>query len=429
MSQIVTMPQLGETVTEGTILRWLVKVGDEVKEDDPILEISTDKVDTEVPSPFNGTVSNLLVEEGETVEVGASLLELDGDKTNTNDTPPKEEPKEETNEENVQDPSPKVEEAQNHNILKTPKGKQNLKLSPVVRKLAAEHNIDIEKVQGTGKDGRIKRQDIEKIISSGQGVISKEKIAEQPPQEKEKEMLTKETSKNISRLRKRIAENMVMSKQTSAHVMTSIEVDFENIEIVRAKHKAKFKEENGFSLTYLPFISLATVSALREYSVVNSSFDLENGIHEIHNHINLGIAVDLNQEGLLVGTLQEADSFNLKGIARKISETSKLLRDGKYGLDDVSGSTFTISNNGSFNSFLTSPIINQPNVAILSTESVKKRPVVVQAQDGSDSIAIRHTGILSITWDHRVFDGSVALLFLNFIKERLENADWSQELD
>ena len=429
MSQIVTMPQLGETVTEGTILRWLVKVGDEVKEDDPILEISTDKVDTEVPSPFNGTVSNLLVEEGETVEVGASLLELDGDKTNTNDTPPKEEPKEETNEENVQDPSPKVEEAQNDNILKSPNGKQNLKLSPVVRKLAAEHNIDIEKVQGTGKDGRIKRQDIEKIISSGQGVISKEKIAEQPPQEKEKEMLTKETSNNISRLRKRIAENMVMSKQTSAHVMTSIEVDFENIEIVRAKHKAKFKEENGFSLTYLPFISLATVSALREYSVVNSSFDLENGIHEIHNHINLGIAVDLNQEGLLVGTLQEADSFNLKGIARKISETSKLLRDGKYGLDDVSGSTFTISNNGSFNSFLTSPIINQPNVAILSTESVKKRPVVVQAQDGSDSIAIRHTGILSITWDHRVFDGSVALLFLNFIKERLENADWSQELD
>ena len=429
MSQIVTMPQLGETVTEGTILRWLVKVGDEVKEDDPILEISTDKVDTEVPSPFNGTVSNLLVEEGETVEVGASLLELDGDKTNTNDTPPKEEPKEETNEENVQDPSPKVEEEQNDNILKSPKGKQNLKLSPVVRKLAAEHNIDIEKVQGTGKDGRIRRQDIEKIISSGQSMISTEKIAEQPPQEKEKEMLTKETSKNISRLRKRIAENMVMSKQTSAHVMTSIEVDFENIEIVRAKHKAKFKEENGFSLTYLPFISLATVSALREYSVVNSSFDLENGIHEIHNHINLGIAVDLNQEGLLVGTLQEADSFNLKGIARKISETSKLLRDGKYGLDDVSGSTFTISNNGSFNSFLTSPIINQPNVAILSTESVKKRPVVVQAQDGSDSIAIRHTGILSITWDHRVFDGSVALLFLNFIKERLENADWSQELD
>lgn len=425
MSQIVTMPQLGETVTEGTILRWLVKVGDEVKEDDPILEISTDKVDTEVPSPFNGTVTNFLAEEGETVEVGASLLELDGDKSNINDTPLKEESIKDT----TQDQIPEVEEVQNNNFTKAIKEKHNLKLSPVVRKLATEHNIDLEKVQGSGKDGRIKREDIETIISSGQEVVSTEKVVEQPTQEIEKEKLPKDSMNNISRLRKRIAENMIMSKKTSAHVMTSVEVDFENIEILRSKHKAKFKEENGFSLTYLPFISLATISALREYSVVNSSFDLENGIHEIHNHINLGIAVDLNQEGLLVGTMKEADSFNLKGIARKISETSNLLRDGKFGLSDVSGSTFTISNNGSFNSFLTSPIINQPNVAILSTESVKKRPVVVQAQDGSDSIAIRHTGILSITWDHRVFDGSVALLFLNFIKDRLENTDWSQELD
>ena len=198
MSQIVTMPQLGETVTEGTILRWLVKVGDEVKEDDPILEISTDKVDTEVPSPFNGTVSNLLVEEGETVEVGASLLELDGDKTKTNDTPPKEEPKED----NIQDPNPDVDEVQNPNIVKTPKEKQNLQLSPVVRKLASEHNIDLEKVQGTGKNGRIKRQDIEKIISSGQGVISAETIDDPLPQEKEKATLTKESSNSFSRLRK-----------------------------------------------------------------------------------------------------------------------------------------------------------------------------------------------------------------------------------
>ena len=162
---------------------------------------------------------------------------------------------------------------------------------------------------------------------------------------------------------------------------------------------------------------------------VNSSFDLEKGIHDVHSHVNLGIAVDLNQEGLLVGTIAEADSFNLKGLARKISEISKLLRDGKYGLEDVTGSTFTISNNGSFNSFITSPIINQPNVAILSTESVKKRPVVIQSQDGTDSIAIRHTGVLSLTWDHRVFDGSIALLFLNHIKDKLENPDWSQGLD
>jgi len=429
MSQIVTMPQLGETVTEGTILRWLVQVGDEVKEDDPILEISTDKVDTEVPSPFNGTVTSLLVEEGETVEVGVSLLELNGGKPETEEISSREAQEEDNKKENVQELTPKVDEDQNINITKISNKDQNLKLSPVVRKLASENNINLEKVTGSGKDGRITRQDIEKIISSDQKDVSTENISDKPLKEIKQEVVPEESSNNISRLRKRIAENMIMSKQTSAHVMTSVEIDFENIEIVRSKHKAKFKEENGFALTYLPFISIATISALREYSVVNSSFDLENGIHEIHNHINLGIAVDLNQEGLLVGNLQEADSFNLKGIARKISETSKLLRSGKYGLNDVSGTTFTISNNGSFNSFLTSPIINQPNVAILSTESVKKRPVVVQAQDGSDSIAIRHTGILSITWDHRVFDGSVALLFLNFIKDRLENTDWSQELD
>lgn len=423
------MPQLGETVTEGTILRWLVQVGDEVKEDDPILEISTDKVDTEVPSPFNGTVTSLLVEEGETVEVGVSLLELNGGKPETEEISSREAQEEDNKKENVQELTPKVDEEQNINITKISNKDQNLKLSPVVRKLASENNINLENVTGSGKDGRITRQDIEKIISSDQKDVSTENISDKPLKEIKQEVVPEESSNNISRLRKRIAENMIMSKQTSAHVMTSVEIDFENIEIVRSKHKAKFKEENGFALTYLPFISIATISALREYSVVNSSFDLENGIHEIHNHINLGIAVDLNQEGLLVGNLQEADSFNLKGIARKISETSKLLRSGKYGLNDVSGTTFTISNNGSFNSFLTSPIINQPNVAILSTESVKKRPVVVQAQDGSDSIAIRHTGILSITWDHRVFDGSVALLFLNFIKDRLESTDWSQELD
>ena len=304
----------------------------------------------------------------------------------------------------------------------------NLKLSPVVRKLASENNVDLEQVTGTGSGGRITRKDIESFITSGSKTVQKPK--EVASQQKEKqEQPAKTSSGEISRLRKRIAENMVMSKQTSAHVMTSVEVDYENVEILRSKHKKSFKEENGFSLTYLPFISLATIYALREYPVVNSSFDLDKNIHSLHSNINLGIAVDLNQEGLLVGTLREADSFSLKGLARKISDTSSKLREGSYDLDDVSGSTFTISNNGSFNSFLTSPIINQPNVAILSTESVKKRPVVIEAQDGTDSIAIRHTGMLSLTWDHRAFDGSVALLFLNSIREKLENSDWSQELN
>ena len=425
MSQIVTMPQLGETVTEGTILRWLVQVGDEVKEDDPILEISTDKVDTEVPSPFTGQVTSLLVEEGETVEVGASLLELDGD---SNSSSVSEEASNEA--ETVNEPVEEVVEVEEIvEVESSPVAKStNLKLSPVVRKLASENNIDLEQVTGTGSGGRITRKDIESFITSGSKTVQKPK--EVPSQQKEKQAQPANTSSGeISRLRRRIAENMVMSKQTSAHVMTSVEVDYENVEILRSKHKKSFKEENGFSLTYLPFISLATIYALREYPVVNSSFDLDKNIHSFHSNINLGIAVDLNQEGLLVGTLREADSFSLKGLARKISDTSSKLREGSYDLDDVSGSTFTISNNGSFNSFLTSPIINQPNVAILSTESVKKRPVVIEAQDGTDSIAIRHTGMLSLTWDHRAFDGSVALLFLNSIREKLENSDWSQELN
>jgi len=420
------MPQLGETVTEGTILRWLVKVGDEVKEDDPILEISTDKVDTEVPSPFNGKVTSLLVEEGETVEVGSSLLELDGDEQEPDDT-------EEQTGEVFEDVSTETEEIP---ISKTEEVKpeedyapndKNSKLSPVVRRLAAENNIDLNNVVGTGENGRIKRQDIENLITS-ENINSKTSSTPDTPKKKETSK-PKDMDKSISRLRKRIAENMVLSKQTSAHVMTSVEVDYENVEIFRSKLKTKFKEENGFSLTYLPFISLATIYALSEFPTVNSSFDLENGTHDIHSHINLGVAVDLNQEGLLVGTIPEADSLNLKGLARKISETSKKLREGKFGLEEVTGSTFTISNNGSFNSFMTAPIINQPNVAILSTESVKKRPVVIQSQDGTDSIAIRHTGILSLTWDHRVFDGSIALLFLNYIKDKLENSDWLQGLE
>ena len=424
MSQIVTMPQLGETVTEGTILRWLVQVGDDVKEDDPILEISTDKVDTEVPSPFTGQVTSLLVEEGETVEVGASLLELNGESVSSSVS------EETSNEvETVSEPVEEVVEVKVEEVKSLPVSKSSdLKLSPVVRKLASENNIDLEQVSGTGSGGRITRKDIESVITSGSKTVQKPK--EISGQQKDKKaQADKPSSGEISRLRKRIAENMVMSKQTSAHVMTSVEVDYENVEILRSKHKKSFKEENGFSLTYLPFISLATIYALREYPVVNSSFDLDKDIHSFHSNINLGIAVDLNQEGLLVGTLREADSFSLKGLARKISDTSAKLRKGSYDLDDVSGSTFTISNNGSFNSFLTSPIINQPNVAILSTESVKKRPVVIEGQDSTDSIAIRHTGMLSLTWDHRAFDGSVALLFLNSIREKLENSDWSQELN
>jgi len=421
MGEIVKMPQLGETVTEGTILRWLVSVGDEVKEDDPILEISTDKVDTEVPSPFSGKVTALLVDEGETVEVGVSLMELGGEPNSDGQKP-------EPEVEDISEPVVKeVEEIK----VEIPLGSdKNLKLSPIVRKLAKENNIDLSEVTGTGKNNRITRKDIEDLISSD--VISKPKEQEEKKQKSAEVKPVdskKSTGDEIPRLRKRIAENMVLSKQTSAHVMTSVEVDYENITSLRNKIKAEFKQKEGFSLTYLPFISVATINALREFPVVNSSFDLGNNVHELHDFINLGIAVDLNREGLLVGTIKDSDSFNLRGLARKITQVSTQLRNKEYSLEDVTGSTFTISNNGSFNSFITSPIINQPNVAILSTESIKKKPVVVESPDGSDSIAIRNTGVLSLTWDHRVFDGSTALMFLNSIKNQLENHTWSEDLN
>ena len=210
--------------------------------------------------------------------------------------------------------------------------------------------------------------------------------------------------------------------------MTTIEVDYEKISQLRNEIKEAFKKDEGFSLTYLPFIANATVDALKKYPVVNSSFDLDQDSHTIHSNIDLGIAVDINQEGLLVGTIKESDSYDVKALAREITSLSQKLREKNFSLEDVSGSTFTISNNGSFNSFLTSPIINQPNVAILSTESVKKKAVVVESEGNEDSIEIRHSGILSLTWDHRVFDGSTALLFLNSIKDKLENHDWSGEI-
>ena len=426
MGEIVKMPQLGETVTEGTILRWLVAVGDEVKEDDPILEISTDKVDTEVPSPFSGKVTSLLVEEGETVEVGVALMELGGDDSTKEEAA-------KVVEEAIEVELPKEDLTSNIESSKTDivtKAPKDLKLSPIVRKLAGDNNIDLTQVTGTGKNNRITRKDIEALLKS-EPVPS---VPEKNPQEEknvssenDKQKVT--STESIPRLRKRIAENMILSKQTSAHVMTSVEVDYENISVLRNKIKGEFKQKEGFSLTFLPFISVATINALREFPVVNSSFDLENNTHDLHDFINLGIAVDLNREGLLVGTIKDSDSFNLRGLARKITEVSSILRNKDYGLEDVTGSTFTISNNGSFNSFITSPIINQPNVAILSTESIKKKPVVIESADGSDSIAIRNTGVLSLTWDHRVFDGSTALLFLNSIKDKLENHPWADDLN
>lgn len=232
----------------------------------------------------------------------------------------------------------------------------------------------------------------------------------------------------LDRLRVRIAENMIRSKQTAAHVWTSVEVDFERVERVRAAHKAAFKEEEGFSLTYLPFIARATIDALKAYPVVNSSFYLEERKAIYHRAVNLGIAVDLNQEGLVVAGVRDADGLRLVGLARRISELAAKARGGKLEPNDVTGATFTITNPGPFGSFMSNPVINVPNVGILSTDTITKRATVVTGADGADVIAIRHIGYLGLTWDHRAFDGSTAVLFLQRIKQNIESWDWEQEL-
>jgi len=537
MSTTVTMPQLGETVTEGTILRWAKQPGDTISEDEVLLEISTDKVDTEVPSPASGTILEILVPEGETVAVGTELARI-GEAgeggggsapapaaeaqpeppqsqpeapQQAQPEPPQTQPEPQQAQPEPQQAQPEPPQAQapqqappaaappppqepppqpsNGRKGGLGRGLDSLMdeaaakagpvaavgdvglLSPVVRKLASEHGIDLSQVNGTGRGGRITRHDVEALIDSGaaaapaaaepaptpqpapqaqpehapQPAAAQPEPAPQPepaaqpaaaaaaPAPPSQEQPAPAVGRGdevieLDRMRVRIAENMIRAKQTAAHVWTSVEVDFEHVERVRQKHKAAFKEREGFSLTYLPFIARATIDALAEYPVVNSSFFLEKRQRIQHSAVNLGIAVDLDQGGLVVMKVPGADGLRMRGIAREVRRIAEKARGGSLEPDDLSGSTFTITNPGPFGSFMSAPIINIPNVAILSTDTVAKRPVVITDKDGNDAIAIHHVGYLGLTWDHRAFDGSTAVLFLQHIKQNLETWDWEQEL-
>jgi pyruvate dehydrogenase E2 component (dihydrolipoamide acetyltransferase) len=482
------MPQLGETVTEGTILRWAKKVGDAIAEDEVLVEISTDKVDTEVPSPVAGTILEILVEEGATVEVGTELVVIGdadeeaaagGEPAESAPDQPEAEEAEEAEEEPPagQEEQPKSESAPSQEQAPSPGDEDESKaaeselteeevesffaepssadrepqlLSPVVRRLIRENEVDISQIEGTGQGGRITRRDVEAHIAAGptreepaeeaapaEPAAADSPAAETPTPEPHEEAAAAPApaaagagseTVELDRLRVRIAENNVKAKQTAAHVWTSVEVDYERVERVRQAHKEAFRAEEGFSLTYLPFIARATIDALKAYPVVNSAFNLEEKTATFYKKVDLGIAIDLKQGGLVVARVRNADGLRLVGIARDIANLAEGARAGKLGIDDLSGSTFTITNPGPFGSFMSMPIINVPNVAILSTDTVAKRPTVVTAADGQDLIAIRHIGYLGLTWDHRAFDGSTAVLFLSRIKENLETWDWEQEL-
>jgi 2-oxoglutarate dehydrogenase E2 component (dihydrolipoamide succinyltransferase) len=462
------MPQLGETVTEGTILRWAKQIGETIAEDEVLVEISTDKVDTEVPSPVSGTVLEILVPEGDTVEVGVDLVVI-GDAGEQPAAMPAPEPAAAPELEPVSVPAdvhpasetpagpdtgfeasaPSDEEVEAFFAEPSPEDASPLLLSPVVRRLIRENELDVSQIQGSGQGGRITRKDVEAHLAAppAPAPAVEEKPAPAPaPVVEEKPAPAPEPAPTpapvaeapapatgaeevaLDRIRVRIAENMIKSKQTAAHVWTAVEVDFERVERVRQAAKTQFKSDEGFSLTYLPFISRATIDALKEFPVVNSSFDLEAKTATFHKNIDMGIAIDLNQGGLVVARVRDADGLRLVGIAREIRDLAERGRAGKLELDDLTGSTFTITNPGPYGSFMSAPIINIPNVAILSTDTVSKRPTVITTPDGQDMIAIRHIGYLGLTWDHRAFDGSTAVLFLKRIKENLETWDWEQEL-
>ncbi|MDT0351896.1 2-oxoglutarate dehydrogenase, E2 component, dihydrolipoamide succinyltransferase [Pseudonocardia charpentierae] len=431
----ITMPKLGETVTEGTVGSWLKNVGDAVAFDDPLFEVSTDKVDSEIPSPYDGVILEILVQSGETVPVGtpvARIGEPGAAPPAGGGGAPAPTPAAAPAATAAAAPATAAPATASANGGGTP-------LSPLVRRLAAENNLDLAKVPGSGVGGRIRREDVEKAIAGGGATAT---AAPAPAAAAAAPATTqprpaapaaaaapkaggdpRDQVQPLSRMRLALASGLKGSQMLAASVWTSIEVDYDNVDKVRAKHKDRFKKETGSSLSYLPFVSRAVVDALRAFPTVNSSIDVEAKTMTLHPYVNLGIAVDLNQQGLVVPVVKDADQLNMRGIAQGITKIAAAARSGKATMDDMRGSTFTITNPGPFASFASAPIINQPNVGILCTDGVKRRPVAV-----GDAIAIHPTGVLGLVYDHRAFDGSTASMFLMHIRDSLEKRDWEAEV-
>jgi len=438
----ITLPQLGETVTEGTITRWFKKVGDTIAADEPLFEVSTDKVDTEVPSPVAGTVTEIRVAEGETVAVGTVIAVVGAAGAAPAPAPVAAAPEPVA----APAPAPVVAPAPAPAPVVAAPSQTNKLLSPVVRRLVTEHQIDIDALTGSGPGGRITREDVldyidqhglkaaaqvasapavAPVVSTPAPVAATAPIAAPAPRPTaptgEREQVVA-----LSKIRKLTGAHMVMSKAVSPHAFSVVEVDYANVDRTRTAVKESWKSGEGFSLTYLPFIARAVVDALADFPHVNSSIDGDNLV--VHGYIDLGIAVDLDYQGLLVPVVRSADAKRLRAIAREINDLATRARGRKLSPDEIQGGTFTLSNNGSAGALICMPIINQPQVAILSTDAIVRKPVVVTAQDGSESIAIHPMGHLSMSWDHRAFDGAYAARFISRVKQILETQDWSAEL-
>lgn len=475
----VVMPQMGESIVEGTLTKWLKKPGDKVERDEPLFEISTDKVDTEIPSPMAGTLSEILVQEGTTVSINAVVGRI-GDGANGSAAPPAQEAAPAQAEQPAQQPAPAAPPPQQPaspppqpapqqsapqqtdsampepagagsyptepapQQAQTPQSTQDDDqgpLSPLVRKMAREYNIDLLQVKGTGAGGRITKQDVEAYMSSQAAKTYSAPsgaAAAQPPSspspsaaqdkpaavaEGKAPLPRAEAAKTriepLSTMRQKIAEHMVNSVRTSPHVTTVHRVDMTKVAKMRDKSKAEFQGRNGFSLTFLPFIAAAAAEALRAFPIVNASLDGTNVVY--HNEINLGIAVAL-ENGLIVPVIRNSDEKNVAGLQRSIVDLATRARSRQLKPDEVQGGTFSITNFGSFGSIFATPIINQPQVAILGVGAVEKVAAVVEG----DAIAIRQQAHLALTFDHRLIDGALADQFVQKVKQVLEN--WSTSI-
>jgi len=446
----ITLPQLGETVTEGTITKWFKKVGDTVAADEPLFEVSTDKVDTEVPSPISGTLTEIRVAEGDTVPVGTVIAVVGVAGAAPVPTPAPAPAPVVAAPVVVAAPAPTPAPVV---AAPAPVATSNKLLSPVVRRLVAEHGIDVNALVGSGPGSRITREDVldhidrnglkatpvvaapASVVVAPAPVVSAPVVhaptpapAPAPAPVSRPAVVSSEREQVIAltKIRKLTGSHMIMSKSTSPHAFSVVEVDYANVDRARTAIKESWKAGEGFSLTYLPFISRAIIDALREFPHLNASIDGDNLI--VHGYVDLGIAVDLDYTGLLVPVVRNADGKRIRAIAREISDLASRAHNRKLLPDEIQGGTFTISNNGSAGSVLTMPIINQPQVAIMSTDAIVRKPVVVTSLDGSESIAIHPVGNLSMSWDHRAFDGAYAGRFLARVKQILETQDWSAEL-
>ena len=420
----VIMPQMGESIAEGTITKWMKKVGERVERDEPLFEISTDKVDAEIPSPAAGVLTQILVKENETVAINTVVAVVDGEGAGV--APPTAAVAPALSPITARPGCPsRAGTLRRQSASEEQEGGEggDVRTSPLVRRIAREHSVDLSEVKGTGLGGRVSKKDILDFIDQRRaGAPTPQPTAAAPSAPPMVQTTSSPAAFTgaaqivpMTPMRQKIAEHMVMSKHTSAHVYTLVEVEMTRVVSARERFKQEFEQRNGIKLTFTPFFVRASVEAIKELPIINSSVDGTNIVYK--RDVNVGIAVAL-ENGLIVPVIKRADEKNFLGIARAVQDLADRARSKRLSVDDVQGGTFTITNPGSFGGLFGLPIINQPQVAILGVGVIEKRPVV-----RDDAIAIRSMVYLSISYDHRVIDGAVAERFMGKIKTHLENWD------